>query len=139
MSWQLSELETLFKEGFRSEYYQNYSQSLGPPRKKRYLQNMLRKARVLARSNWKRVWIVSLWLLICVGLFLWKFFQYRQRSGFDVMGYCVCTAKGAPETLKFNMALILFPVCRNTITWLRSTWLSSVVPFNDNINFHKVK
>lgn len=134
----LSELETLFKEGFRSEYYQNYSQSLGPPRKKRYLQNMLRKARVLARSNWKRVWIVSLWLLICVGLFLWKFFQYRQRSGFDVMGYCVCTAKGAAETLKFNMALILFPVCRNTITWLRSTWLSSVVPFNDNINFHKL-
>ena len=51
----------------------------------------------------------------------------------------VCTAKGATETLKFNMALILFPVCRNTITWLRSTWLSSVVPFNDNINFHKVK
>jgi hypothetical protein len=113
-------------------------QSLGPPRKKRYLQNTLRKATVLARSNWKRAWIVSLWLLICVGLFLWKFFQYRQRSGFEVMGYCLCTAKGAAETLKFNMALILLPVCRNTITWLRSTWFSSVVPFNDNINFHKL-
>lgn len=56
------------------------------------------------------------------------------------MGYCVTTAKGAAETLKFNMALVLFPVCRNTITWIRSkTKIGAVVPFNDNINFHKVK
>ncbi|MCI09064.1 respiratory burst oxidase protein B-like, partial [Trifolium medium] len=49
------------------------------------------------------------------------------------------TAKGGAETLKFNMALILLPVCRNTITWLRSrTKLGMVVPFDDNINFHKV-
>ncbi|KAJ6397499.1 hypothetical protein OIU77_018500 [Salix suchowensis] len=55
------------------------------------------------------------------------------------MGYCVTTAKGAAETLKFNMALILLPVCRNTITWLRSkTKLGMAVPFDDNINFHKV-
>ncbi|CAH8251650.1 unnamed protein product [Arabidopsis lyrata] len=46
----------------------------------------------------------------------------------------------AVETLKFNMALILLPVCRNTITWLRtkSKLIGSVVPFDDNINFHKV-
>lgn len=55
------------------------------------------------------------------------------------MGYCVSIAKGGAETLKFNMALILLPVCRNTITWLRSkTKLGVIVPFDDNINFHKV-
>ncbi|KAM1111130.1 hypothetical protein ACFX13_010505 [Malus domestica] len=55
------------------------------------------------------------------------------------MGYCVSIAKGGAETLKFNMALILLPVCRNSITWLRSkTKLGVVVPFDDNINFHKV-
>ena len=55
------------------------------------------------------------------------------------MGYCVCTAKGAAKTLKFNMALILFHVCRNTITWLHNkTKLGMEVPFDDNINFHKV-
>jgi len=47
-------------------------------------------------------------------------------------------AKGAAETLKFNMALILLLVCRNTITCLRSAKLSSFVPFDDNINFHMV-
>lgn len=90
-------------------------------------------------DNWKRVWVIALWFAICAGLFTWKFIQYRHRAVFHVMGYCVTTAKGAAETLKFNMAIILLPVCRNTITWLRSrTKLGLVVPFNDNLNFHKV-
>ncbi|PHT51948.1 hypothetical protein CQW23_06410 [Capsicum baccatum] len=54
------------------------------------------------------------------------------------MGYCLLTAKDAVETLKFNMALILLPVCRNTITCLRFAKLNSFVPFDANINFHKV-
>lgn len=91
------------------------------------------------RSQWRRWWIVLLWLIVCVALFTWKFIQYRYRMAYEVMGYCLCTAKGAAETLKFNMAVILLPVCRNTVTWLRTNrWISSVVPFNDNINFHKV-
>ncbi|KHG03419.1 Respiratory burst oxidase A [Gossypium arboreum] len=88
-------------------------------------------------ENWKRIWVVSLWIMVMIGLFTWKFFQYKQKSAFNVMGYCLLTAKGAAETLKFNMALILMPVCRNTITWLRSTKLGLFVPFDDNINFHK--
>lgn len=72
-----------------------------------------------------------------IGLFTWKFYQYKHKSAYQVMGYCVLTAKGAAETLKFNMALILLPVCRNTITWMRSTKLGLFVPFDDNINFHK--
>ncbi|QHO49366.1 uncharacterized protein DS421_1g13360 [Arachis hypogaea] len=58
---------------------------------------------------------------------------------YPVMGYCVCMAKGAAETLKLNMAIILLPVCRNTITWMRNkTKLGIMVPFDDNLNFHKV-
>ncbi|KAF5739868.1 hypothetical protein HS088_TW12G01079 [Tripterygium wilfordii] len=82
---------------------------------------------------------MRLWLSVCVGLFTWKFIEYKHWAVFELMGYCVTTAKGAAETLKFNMALILLPVCRNTITWLRSnTKLGWVVPYDDNINFHKV-
>ncbi|CAD6226122.1 unnamed protein product [Miscanthus lutarioriparius] len=71
------------------------------------------------------------------GLFTWKFMQYRNRYVFNVMGYCVTTAKGAAETLKLNMAIILLQVCRNTITWLRNTRAARALPFDDNINFHK--
>ncbi|XP_024926743.3 respiratory burst oxidase homolog protein B [Ziziphus jujuba] len=90
-------------------------------------------------EHWRRIWVIGLWLSICAGLFTWKFIQYKNRAVFQVMGYCVSAAKGAAEILKFNMALILLPVCRNTITWLRSkTLLGKVVPFNDNIIFHQV-
>ncbi|KAL8226558.1 hypothetical protein R6Q57_016390 [Mikania cordata] len=91
------------------------------------------------QDNWQRIWVIALWLGAMVGLFTWKFIQYKHRAAFDVMGYCVCVAKGGAEMCKLNMALILLPVCRNTITWLRNkTKLGVVVPFNDNLNFHKV-
>jgi respiratory burst oxidase len=89
-------------------------------------------------DNWRRLWVLALWIGIMAGLFTWKFIQYRERYVFNVMGYCVTTAKGAAETLKLNMAIILLPVCRNTITWLRNTRAARVLPFDDSINFHKV-
>lgn len=102
-------------------------------------QELMSRTEVLFRTYWRRAWVVLLWVLACLGLFVWKFVQYRHRSGFEVMGYCLPTAKGAAETLKLNMALVLLPVCRNTITWLRKHRpINSVIPFNDNINFHKV-
>jgi respiratory burst oxidase len=97
------------------------------------------KSEIIFRSYWRRAWIILLWMGVCFALFAWKFDEYSHRAAFQVMGYCISTAKGAAETLKFNMALILLPVCRNTITWLRKhQWVNSIVPFNDNINFHKV-
>ncbi|KAL5712996.1 hypothetical protein ACHQM5_015115 [Ranunculus cassubicifolius] len=90
-------------------------------------------------DNWKQIWVMTLWFSICIGLFMWKFIQYKHRDAFSVLGHCLTTAKGTAETLNFNMALILLPVCRNTITWLRSrTMLKTVIPFDDNIEFHKV-
>ncbi|PKA63283.1 Putative respiratory burst oxidase like protein H [Apostasia shenzhenica] len=96
------------------------------------------KAVDFIQENWKRVWVISLWLLLNISLFLWKFFQYKTKASFEIMGYCVCIAKGSAETLKLNMALILLPVCRNTLTRLRSTALNKIFPFDDNINFHKI-
>ncbi|XP_062091826.1 respiratory burst oxidase homolog protein B-like [Humulus lupulus] len=98
-----------------------------------------RRLEYFVEENWRQIWVVGLWVAICTCLFTWKFFQYKNRAIFKVMGNCVTTAMGAAETLKFNMALILLPVCRNTLTWLRSnTKLGVVVSFDDNINFHKI-
>ncbi|TYI69263.1 hypothetical protein E1A91_D08G142900v1 [Gossypium mustelinum] len=142
---ELWQLETLL---LQKDTYQNYSQALsytsqalsqnlqGLTNKSR-VRRMIKKLLYYLEENWKRLWVVSLWIMIMIGLFTWKFFQYKQKNSFQVMGYCLLTAKGAAETLKFNMALILLPVCRNTITWLRSTKLGLFLPFDDNINFHK--
>ncbi|XVF52991.1 hypothetical protein PTKIN_Ptkin05aG0062300 [Pterospermum kingtungense] len=142
---ELWQLETLL---LQKDTYLSYSQALSYTsqalsqnlpglRKKSRIRRMTTKFLYYLEENWKRIWVVSLWILIMIGLFTWKFFEYKHKNGFKVMRYCLLTAKGAAETLKFNMALILLPVCRNTITWLRSTKLSLFVPFDDNINFHK--
>ncbi|XVF36115.1 hypothetical protein REPUB_Repub19eG0030600 [Reevesia pubescens] len=118
---------------------QMLSQKLKPTQEKNPLKRWYEKTKYFIMDNWQRVWVMMLWLGIVGGLFAYKFVQYRNKAVFDVMGYCVCIAKGGAETLKFNMALILLPVCRNTITWLRNkTKLGVVVPFDDNLNFHKV-
>ncbi|KAG8045422.1 hypothetical protein GUJ93_ZPchr0008g11954 [Zizania palustris] len=115
------------------------SMKLAPSKDMGPIQHYWQEFMYFLEENWKRIWVMTLWLSICIGLFIWKFIQYRNRAVFHIMGYCVTTAKGAAETLKFNMALVLLPVCRNTITWIRSkTQIGAVVPFNDNINFHKV-
>ncbi|XP_012448360.1 respiratory burst oxidase homolog protein D [Gossypium raimondii] len=118
---------------------QMLSQKLKPTQENNPLKRWYHKTKYFIIDNWQRISVMMLWLSIMGGLFAYKFVQYRNKAVFDVMGYCVCVAKGGAETLKFNMALILLPVCRNTITWLRNkTKLGAVVPFDDNLNFHKV-
>ncbi|XP_028203291.1 respiratory burst oxidase homolog protein E-like [Glycine soja] len=116
----------------------NWSQNMTDLRPKNEIQRFCRTLQCLALEYWRRGWILLLWLVTTAFLFAWKFYQYRNRSTFQVMSYCIPIAKGAAETLKLNMALILLPVCRNTLTWLRSTGARKFVPFDDNINFHKI-
>ena len=146
MILQLWQLETLL---LQKDTYLNYSQALSYTsqalsqnlqglRKRSPIRRVSTQILYYLQDNWRRIWVLCLWVMIMIGLFTWKFFQYKQKNAYKVMGYCLLTAKGAAETLKFNMALILLPVCRNTITWLRSTQLGLFLPFDDNINFHKV-
>ncbi|KAI7741981.1 hypothetical protein M8C21_008694 [Ambrosia artemisiifolia] len=143
---ELWQLETLL---LQKDTYLNYSQALSYTsqalsqslhglRNRSPIKRMSFKFVYYLQENWRRLWIISLWILIMIGLFQWKYFQYKQRAALEVMGYCILSAKGAAETLKLNMAIILLPVCRNTITWLRSTKLSYFIPFDDNVNFHKI-
>lgn len=89
-------------------------------------------------DNWKKIWIIMLWQGTNVSLFTWKLNEFQHRDAFKVLGFCLCFAKAAAETVKFNMALILVPVCRRTLTRLRETFLGKVIPFDENINFHKM-
>ncbi|XP_059641419.1 respiratory burst oxidase homolog protein C-like isoform X2 [Cornus florida] len=115
------------------------SQKLKPTQENNPLTRWYQDFKYFLQDNWQRAWVIALWIGVMLGLFAYKFVQYRNRAAYEVMGHCVCMAKGAAETLKLNMALILLPVCRNTITWLRNkTRLGVAVPFDDNLNFHKV-
>lgn len=118
---------------------QMLSQKLKPTQEPNPVRRWYRGFTYFLLDNWQRIWILMLWIGVMAGLFTWKYIQYKNRAAYHVMGFCVSMAKGAAETLKLNMALILLPVCRNTITWLRNkTGMGAVVPFDDNLNFHKV-
>ncbi|KAK4373111.1 hypothetical protein RND71_008495 [Anisodus tanguticus] len=143
---ELWQLETLL---LQRDNYMSYSRPLStmsvdwsPNLGTSKANNIVKKAssalKCIVLENWHRGWILLLWLSAMIGLFTWKFMEYRQMEAFQVMGYCLATAKGAAETLKFNMALILLPVCRNILTRLRSTRARILIPFDDNINFHKI-
>ncbi|KAL3530670.1 hypothetical protein ACH5RR_009992 [Cinchona calisaya] len=117
---------------------QTLAKTMIPKRYRTPVSKFVLKSSEKIRENWKRIWMLTLWLSTNVALFAYKFHQYRQKPTFQVLGYCVCMAKGSAETLKFNMALILCPVCRRTLTVLRETVLGAIIPFDDNINFHKI-
>ena len=143
---QLSQLETLLREVmvFDQDNTKNIAKktttltrAMIPRQYRTPVSRAMSRTTEFIHDNWKRIWVIVLWLSINVALFVWKFNQYQQTKAFKIMGYCLCVAKGGAETLKFNMALILLPVCRSTLTTLRSTSLSKIFPFDDNINFHK--
>lgn len=118
---------------------QMLSQKLQPTQYGNPIKRWYEDFKFFLQDNWRRCWVLLLWIGVMVGLFIWKYIQYKNRVVYDLLGPCVCIAKGAAETLKLNMAIILLPVCRNTITWLRNkTRLGVAVPFDDNLNFHKV-
>nr|XP_027107747.1 putative respiratory burst oxidase homolog protein H [Coffea arabica] len=140
--WQL---ETLLKGMVSSEDGKDISKrtlilakTMIPKRYRTRVSKFVLKISGKIHENWRRIWMVTLWLSVNLALFAYKFHEYRKKPTFQVLGYCVCMAKGAAETLKFNMALILLPVCRRTLTTLRETFLGTVIPFDDNINFHKL-
>ncbi|XP_022998135.1 putative respiratory burst oxidase homolog protein H [Cucurbita maxima] len=143
---ELSQLETLLREVmvFDQDNTKNIAKktttltrAMIPRQYRTPVSRVMSRTTEFIHDNWKRIWVIVLWISINVALFVWKFNQYQQTKAFKIMGYCLCVAKGGAETLKFNMALILLPVCRSTLTTLRSTSLSKIFPFDDNINFHK--
>ncbi|KAF7845499.1 putative respiratory burst oxidase-like protein H [Senna tora] len=141
--WQL---ETLLREMVIAEdnpraickRTENLTKAMIPSKYRTPVSKFLSKAIEFLYEKWQKIWVIILWLVINLVLYIWKFLQYKDRAAFEVMGYCVCLAKGAAETLKFNMALIVLTMCRRTLTKLRGSFLSSIIPFDDNINFHKL-
>ncbi|KAF9988643.1 hypothetical protein BGZ75_008982 [Mortierella antarctica] len=53
------------------------------------------------------------------------------------LGITLGVSRGAAAVINLDCGLILFSVCRNLISLLRSTFLNDIVPFDKNILFHK--
>ncbi|KAF9364779.1 hypothetical protein BGX34_000449 [Mortierella sp. NVP85] len=88
-----------------------------------------------------RVIFFGLWIMVHIGLFGLAFFNYLFSDNFEksrnLVGITLPTARGAALVLHVDAGVILLPVCRTLISWLRSTPLNRIVPFDKAITFHK--
>jgi len=87
-----------------------------------------------------KVVFMFIFFAVNLTLFLERFIHYKNLKNppvFSVLGYGVCFARGSAATIKFSSAVILLPVLRNFLSWLRGTWVNNYLPIDKNIIFHK--
>ncbi|KAI8923869.1 ferric reductase NAD binding domain-containing protein [Entophlyctis helioformis] len=82
----------------------------------------------------------ALFLLAQLGYFVyswWQLWTAKNLATFrSVLVYGLPTARAAANVLNLDCGIILFTVCRNLISLLRTTFLGRIVPFDKNITFH---
>ena len=98
------------------------------------------------QNNIRKISVVVLFFATCTGCFVWRFSMYAWGKPFAVnwhqrrvlYGWSLPIAKGFGQVNKVCFAFILLPVSRNTMTYLRSTKLYWIIPFDESIAFHKM-
>ena len=83
-----------------------------------------------------------LWIGIQSFLFVDTFSAFRSSPSFAstnaLTGSGVALAKACAAVMNFNAALLIGSMCRIVITWLRSTWISYLVPFDESVQMHRL-
>ncbi|KAK7492719.1 hypothetical protein BaRGS_00016024, partial [Batillaria attramentaria] len=79
---------------------------------------------------------------IVFGLFAERFYYYtveREHSGLrKLMSYGISITRGAAAAMSFTFSFLLLTMCRNSITYLRSTVVNLFIPFDSHVSFHKL-
>lgn len=93
------------------------------------------------RTHWKNKKVAFVWLLLYIFgnafAFIYKAILYsRNAEAQAVFGECITVARGAAQLLNLNACLILLPLCRHFLTWLRGTKMRSLFPFDASIEIH---
>lgn len=86
--------------------------------------------------------LVGVFATVHVMIFAFAFVNYQLKDNLSnaraTFGLTYPTARAAALVLHVDVALILFPVCRNLISLLRQTPLNGIIQFDKNITFHKL-
>ncbi|HEV8548672.1 MAG TPA: EF-hand domain-containing protein [Polyangiaceae bacterium] len=85
-------------------------------------------------NNVATVAIVALWLLANVVLFVHAWFTYQALG----KNHAILLARGAGACLNLNGALIVLPMARRLLTWLRRTSFVRVLPVDASLGFHRL-
>ena len=78
---------------------------------------------------------IAVYITINAILWIFQFFKYLLDPA--TPNVCVPVARGFGMVLNFNCALILVPVLRNLLSFLRNTAIAQLLPLDKNIIFHR--
>ncbi|EOD48145.1 Cytochrome b245 heavy chain [Neofusicoccum parvum] len=97
--------------------------------------------RWMVNEGWRRVFVFT-FMLVHLMVFGFGMVHYGLKDNLQQsrqqFGITFVIARSAALVLHFDVALILFPVCRNLISLLRRTPLNGIIQFDKNITFHKL-
>ncbi|XP_038077765.1 dual oxidase 2-like isoform X2 [Patiria miniata] len=92
-------------------------------------------------NNRLQIFYLALYNLVLAGIFIERAYYYsveREHAGLRrIAGYGVTVTRGAASAMMFTYSTLLVTMCRNTITFLRGTFLHRYVPFDSALFFHK--
>ncbi|KAK8236258.1 ferric reductase NAD binding domain-containing protein [Phyllosticta capitalensis] len=97
--------------------------------------------RWMVNEGYRRLF-VAVFMLVHVMIFVFGVLNYALKDNLSQAriefrtGYII--ARSAAMVLHFDVALILFPVCRTFISLLRETPLNGIIQLDKNITFHKL-
>jgi len=86
------------------------------------------------QNNWVKIAFLSLYLVANLFIFFAAFERYASLGA----NLYVQIARGCGAALNFNGALILIPMLRHFMTWLRKTSINNYLPIDESIEFHKL-
>lgn len=93
-------------------------------------------------ENYRRqIFWITLYILISIGIFVERAVYYsfeREHVGLRrLAGYGVTVTRGAASGMMWTYSCMLITMSRNTITFLRETFLHRFIPFDSFIAMHK--
>jgi NADPH oxidase 2 len=97
--------------------------------------------RWMVNEGSRRLFVV-VFMISHLGIFIFGILNYQLKDNLNTaratFGETYVIARAAALVLHFDVALILFPVCRTLISFGRQTPLNGIIQFDKNITFHKL-
>ncbi|KAF2466750.1 uncharacterized protein BDR25DRAFT_236590 [Lindgomyces ingoldianus] len=97
--------------------------------------------RWMVNEGYRRLF-VFVFVILHLMVFIFGMMNYglteRSVGSRSIFGLTFPIARSAALVLHVDIALVLFPVCRNIISMVRRTPLNGIIPFDKNITFHKL-
>ncbi|OQS05586.1 ferric reductase [Thraustotheca clavata] len=105
-----------------------------------YGTNMIPPLRTGFQPYWEKNSLRILWLILYALINAIVFIAKWRCYTFDpALGYGLQIARGCAQVVMLNFLFVLLPMCRSIVQVLkRSNFLWQLIPFDDNIAFHKI-